>query len=295
MAAAIAARAPAGLLDAGVLVPVPGQPGRQPQARLQPGARDRATRWRGLTGLAVVGAAAPLRPCAPQVGLGAGRAPGATRGARSACRPGVPPGGRAILVDDVYTTGATLDACALALRGRRRGEAVAVCFARTVRKRPGPVAHGPGGHVAWWASHFGGQREVDSENRDQRPQHRRHRRRSGSTWRSASRPGSASRSRISRSWTSSSSRSTRRAGRRGHAAAQGRHAAGARGLQRPDALRRPRGRQAGPPGQAPSRQAPGPPGAERAGGDAAARVRLEQPISGCRAGLRPARRRSTRC
>ena len=40
-------------------------------------------------------------------------------------------GARAVLVDDVYTTGATLDACAAALRAAGSGPVTAVCFART--------------------------------------------------------------------------------------------------------------------------------------------------------------------
>ena len=40
---------------------------------------------------------------------------------------------RAVLVDDVYTTGATLDACAQALLASGTREVVAVTFARAVR------------------------------------------------------------------------------------------------------------------------------------------------------------------
>jgi predicted amidophosphoribosyltransferase len=38
-----------------------------------------------------------------------------------------------VVVDDVYTTGSTLDACAAALRAAGSGPVTAVCFARTVR------------------------------------------------------------------------------------------------------------------------------------------------------------------
>jgi predicted amidophosphoribosyltransferase len=38
-----------------------------------------------------------------------------------------------VLIDDVYTTGSTLDACAAALRAAGSGPVTAVCFARTVR------------------------------------------------------------------------------------------------------------------------------------------------------------------
>ncbi len=57
----------------------------------------------------------------------------------------VPRGRRAILVDDVYTTGATLDACALALAGAGAREVIAVSFARTMRRRREPVADRPAG------------------------------------------------------------------------------------------------------------------------------------------------------
>lgn len=40
---------------------------------------------------------------------------------------------RAVLVDDVYTTGATLDACAQALLGSGTREVAAITFARAVR------------------------------------------------------------------------------------------------------------------------------------------------------------------
>ncbi len=131
MAAAIAARAPTGLLDAGLLVPVPGQPDGN-RRRGFDHAHAIARTLGDITGLAVAGALhrAPVRR---QVGLARVERQANARGSVSV-RPGVPPGSRAILVDDVYTTGATLDACALALRGAGAGEAVAVCFARTVRR-----------------------------------------------------------------------------------------------------------------------------------------------------------------
>jgi predicted amidophosphoribosyltransferase len=56
---------------------------------------------------------------------------------------GLGEGTRAVIVDDVYTTGSTLDACAAALRAAGSGPVTAVCFARTVRG-PGPMARGPG-------------------------------------------------------------------------------------------------------------------------------------------------------
>ena len=138
MAAAIEARAPAGLLATGVLVPVPGQPDGN-RRRGFDHADEIARVLGGLAGLEVADALrrAPVRP---QVGLARAERRANAHGSVSV-RPGVPPGGRAILVDDVYTTGATLDACALALRGAGAGDAVAVCFARTVRKSPEPLAH----------------------------------------------------------------------------------------------------------------------------------------------------------
>jgi predicted amidophosphoribosyltransferase len=54
--------------------------------------------------------------------------------ARGSVIPGAtPPPGRLVLVDDVYTTGATLDACARALAARGARDVVAVTFARATR------------------------------------------------------------------------------------------------------------------------------------------------------------------
>ena len=127
MAAQIAACAPPGLL-AGAIVPVPAHPGRRRTRGYDPAellARALARR----TGL-------PLQRVLRRPG-GAARQLGAPRHVRRA------PGRLAIaavrtapeavvLVDDVHTTGATLEACAAALLRAGAERVVAVTWARTL-------------------------------------------------------------------------------------------------------------------------------------------------------------------
>ncbi len=117
------------MLAGGVLVPVPGQPAGN-RRRGFDHAHEIARELGRLAGLEVAGALrrAPVRA---QVGLGRAERGANARASVSVQRTEVPRGGRAILVDDVYTTGATLDACALALLGA--GEVVASAS-------PGPCA-----------------------------------------------------------------------------------------------------------------------------------------------------------
>jgi predicted amidophosphoribosyltransferase len=132
MAAQLAAGAPEELLADVTLVPVPAHPGRR-RARGHDQAEDLVGALAARTGLT---AARCLRRGG---GAGAARQVGATRGARLAHgRHAIAVRGRpppvAALVDDVHTTGATLDACARALRCAGTERVVALAYARTLRR-----------------------------------------------------------------------------------------------------------------------------------------------------------------
>jgi len=128
MAAAIAAGAPPGLLEGGELVPVATHAARR-RARGFDQAALLARALRRRTGLPVAAVLRRAGPAAAQAGatrrerVAAGRVAFGVRGR-------VP--GRAVLVDDVHTTGATLDAAARALRAAGAEEVVAVAYARTL-------------------------------------------------------------------------------------------------------------------------------------------------------------------
>ncbi len=131
MAAQIVARAPIGLLKRDAeLVPVPLHPARARGRGFNQSERLAAAISR-RTGM-------PVSDCLRRLGPGLARQVGRGRAERLAgiggaieLRRGVGAPSRAVLVDDVVTTGATLAACAEALRGAGAIEIRAVSYART--------------------------------------------------------------------------------------------------------------------------------------------------------------------
>ena len=132
MAAHIAANLPpdlrAGAAAPVAVVPVPAHRGRRRRRGFDPAARLAAA-LAGRTGL-------PLTPCLRRVDrgrrqVGAGRALRRSAGRFEAALVATAPRA-ALLVDDVHTTGATLDACARALKTGGAEAVAAVTYARTL-------------------------------------------------------------------------------------------------------------------------------------------------------------------
>jgi ComF family protein len=132
MAAAIEARAPPGSFG-GVLVPVPGHPSRS-RGRGYDHGRELALGLGRLTGLPVSDALQRTAGVRPQVGLARVERAANAHGSVTARPGGVRRGDPVVLVDDVYTTGATLDACARVLLEAGAQRVTALCFARTIRQ-----------------------------------------------------------------------------------------------------------------------------------------------------------------
>jgi predicted amidophosphoribosyltransferase len=140
MAAQVAANAPPGLLNGAVLVPVPAHPARR-RAR----GFDHAGRLAAAVG---VRTGRQVARCLRRSGT-VRRQVGASRAARVASgrvevrldggRGGLPPPPVVALVDDVHTTGATLRACAAALRAGGSRRVVGVTYARALSS-PGGVS-----------------------------------------------------------------------------------------------------------------------------------------------------------
>ena len=129
MSTEIASRAPPGLLR-GTLVPVPAHPARRRRAGMNQAAWLARELGR-VARLPVADVLERTRRSTPQVGLARRARLVNARASVEAKR--APPGGPLVLVDDVYTTGSTLDACARALNGRGGEEVVAITFARALR------------------------------------------------------------------------------------------------------------------------------------------------------------------
>jgi predicted amidophosphoribosyltransferase len=127
MAAQVAAGLPPALRGVDAVVPVPPHPGRRRRRGFDPAgvlARALAARLE-----------LPLAACLARGGgrrqVGAGEAQRRDPRRLAVTARGRPPP-RALLVDDVHTTGGTLDACARALAAGGTGWIVAVTYARTL-------------------------------------------------------------------------------------------------------------------------------------------------------------------
>lgn len=128
-AALIEARSPRGML-AGVLVPVPAAPLRSARRGMDP-ARELAEALAERAGLEL---AEPLRRRDLRHQRGRPREERLRRPPRIVVASAAP--ASVLLIDDVVTTGATLDACARALREAGASRVVAVALAAVPRRRP---------------------------------------------------------------------------------------------------------------------------------------------------------------
>jgi len=131
LAAAMAATVPTGLLDGVTLVPVPANPDHR-RVRGIDHARLLARALGRRTGTPVASRALRRRADAARQ-LGADRRTRLSAGRIDVLACGVAPALRIVLVDDVHTTGATLDACARALLAAGADEVSAVTAVRALR------------------------------------------------------------------------------------------------------------------------------------------------------------------
>jgi predicted amidophosphoribosyltransferase len=129
MAAQMTATAPRGLLAGAALVPVPAHAGRR-RSRGHDHVRRLADGVAARAELAVLPCLRRTGPATRQVGAGRRdrRAPG--RVGVEAIRAAPPV---AVLIDDVHTTGATLAACAHALRAAGAREVRGLTYVRALR------------------------------------------------------------------------------------------------------------------------------------------------------------------
>jgi ComF family protein len=128
MAAHIAANLPADLRTSRVLVPVPPQPARRRRRGFDP-AGELCTAL--APRLELPASECLVRRDHARRQVGATRAQ-RRRSGRLAIELRAPPPAAALLIDDVHTTGATLDACARALLAGGCEEVVAITYARTL-------------------------------------------------------------------------------------------------------------------------------------------------------------------
>jgi predicted amidophosphoribosyltransferase len=129
MAAQMAANAPPGLLDGAALVAVPTHPGRLRTRGFDHAGALARILYRRVGGPFLVGRLERVDAGARQMGTGRAARRAAGRVVVRARRR-VPP--VVALVDDVHTTGATLDACARALRDAGAERVVAITYTRTL-------------------------------------------------------------------------------------------------------------------------------------------------------------------
>jgi competence protein ComFC len=117
--------------NAGVLVPVPLSPDRERERGYNP-SRLLAQEILRLTGLAVAEGLVKIRSTEPQMKLDRKERLQSPRGAYALKKGFVPPA-NVVLVDDVVTTGATLEECARMLKKGGASEVKAVLLGRTAR------------------------------------------------------------------------------------------------------------------------------------------------------------------